>query len=199
MKSEIEVMYVVRVPPLGKLVVKTTHGQFQHISQVRDEALKRRLMVAIGELVVFADGYEALESAGVAPPLSSDVPINKEPVHPSLEQRQATFLASLQRERDVMYLADSESSGSEHPVGPRESDRTGDTGPLSIVGQINPILKKHVEANENLRGRKIELEQDPSGGLLIEVDGKFYSRPDEIEDPEVRSVIRAALREWDSS
>ncbi len=199
MENEVEVMRVIRVPPMGKLVILVGNNRFQQISQVRDPAVKQRLMAAIGELVVFADGYEALEAAGVAPPVSAELPKSDEPVDQSLEARQATFLASLERERDVMYLTDAESSGSEHPVGVIESDRKGGTGPLSIVGQINPILKKHIAENENLKGRKIELEQDPSGGLFIEVDGKYYRRPDEIDDPDVRLVLRAALKEWDSS
>jgi hypothetical protein len=199
MDNEVEVMRVVRVPPMGKLVILVGKNRFQQISQVRDPGVKHRLLAAIGELVVFADGYEALEAAGVAPPVSSELPKSDLPVSHSLEERQAAFLASLERERDVMYLSDAESSGSVHPVGVSESDRKGGTGPLSIVGQINPILKKHIAGNENLQGRKIELEQDPSGGLFIEVDGKYYRRPDEIDDPDVRHVLRAALKEWDSS
>lgn len=54
-------------------------------------------------------------------------------------------------------------------------------------------------ADDKLKGRDIELQVDPAGGLRIDVDGKIYKRPDEIEDPDVRRVIRAALKEWDSS
>ena len=199
MEAEIEVMNVVRVPPLGKLLVKVGKGRYQHISEVKDAEVRQRLMAAIGELVVFADGYESLESAGVAPPLSTQIPSSSKPVSPSLEQRQAEFLESLQRERDKLYATSVESPGSEHPKGPGEDVRTGFTGPLSIVGQVNPILKRHVAADEKLRGRKVELQADPAGGLLIEVDGVFYKRPDEIDDPDVKRVIRAALKEWDRS
>lgn len=198
MEAEVEVMYVVRIPPLGKLMVKVGKGRYQHISEVRDVGVKQMLMAAIGELVVFADGYEALESAGVAPPLSTEVPDSSQPISPSLEERQAAFLESLQQEQDVLYVASTESREIEYPVGTGESDKTGYTGPLSIVGQINPLLKNHVAADEKVKGRNIELGVDSAGGLLIEVDGIYYKRPDEIEDPDVRRVIRAALKEWDS-
>lgn len=194
MEAEVEVMNVVRVPPLGKLMVKVGNGWYQHISEVNDAEVRQRLMAAIGELVVFADGYEALESAGLAPPLSTEVPSLDQPVSPSLEQRQTEFLKSLQRERDLLYATNAESLDSEHPMG---TERTGFTGPLSLVGQVNPILKKHVAADDKLQGRNIKLHVDPAGGLLIEVDGNYYKRPDEIEDPDVRRVIRAALKEWD--
>lgn len=199
MEAEIEVMHVVRVPPLGKLLVKVGKGRYQHISEVRDAEVRQRLMAAIGELVVFADGYEALESAGVAPPLSTEVPGSSQPVSPSLEERQAAFLESLRREQDMLYVAGTETPESEHPEATGESERTGHTGPLSIVGQINPILKKHVAADDKVQGRNIELGVDSAGGLLIKVDGIYYKRPDEIEDLDVRRVIRAALKEWDSS
>jgi hypothetical protein len=150
-------------------------------------------------LVVFADGYEALQSAGVAPPLSIEVASQERPVSPSLEKRQAEFLESLQRERDKLYATDMEGTEGENFTSPGADVRTGYTGPLSIVGQVNPILKRHVAADDKLKGREIELQVDPAGGLRIDVDGKFYKRPDEIEDPDVRRVIRAALKEWDSS
>ncbi len=198
MENEVEVMRVVRVPPMGKLLVKVDNLRLQNISQVRDPALKQRLLTAIGELIVFADGYEALEAAGVAPPLVQKAAETGQELSPSVEQRQAEFLASLERERDVMYLTDAEVSGSEHPVGAKESDRKGDTGPLSIVGQINPLIRKHAAANPDLKGRNIELLQQPGGSLLIKVDDKYFEKPDDIDDVDVRRVIRAALKEWDS-
>ena len=197
MEAEIQVMNVVRVPPLGKLMVEVGQERYQHISEVKDTEIRQRLLAAIGELVVFADGYEALESAGVAPPLSTEVASQERPVSPSLEKRQTEFLESLQQERDRLYAADIESTEREDLGG--GDVRTGYTGPLSIVGQVNPILKRHVAADEKLQGRNIELLVDPAGGLRIEVDGTFYKRPDEIEDPDVRRVLRAALKEWDSS
>jgi len=197
MENEINVMQVLRVPPLGKIEVRVGERRFQHISEVEEPAMKQRLMAAIGELVVFADGYEALESAGLAPPLAIEVAESGQEVSESIEKRQAEFLSSVELERDVMYLTDAESSGSVHPVGTRPTDRTGDTGPLSIAGQINPLIQKHVAANPNLAGRTIELEQDAAGTLTIEVDGKYYERPDQIEEPEVRRAIQAALKEWD--
>lgn len=199
MESEIEVLNVVRVPPMGKLMVRVGKEKYQHISQVKDPEIRQRLMTAIGELVVFADGYEALEAEGVAPPLSTEIREKKPIVSQSLEERQAEFLTSLQQEASELYASDTEHSASEYAVGAIESDRTGDTGPLSIVGQINPILRKHVAADENLQGRKIELDQDAKGGLIIQVDERYFKRPDEIEDPDVRRVLRAALKEWDST
>lgn len=199
MEAEIEVMNVVRIPPLGKLMVKIGRGRYQHISEVKDAEIRQRLMAAIGELVVFADGYEALVSAGVAPPVSSEVASHDRPVSPSLERRQAEFLESLQRERDRLYTTNIESTEGENLAASGGDVRTGYTGPLSIVGQVNPILRRHIAADEKLQGRDIELQVDPAGGLRIDVDGKKYKRPDEIEDPDIRRVIRAALKEWDSS
>ncbi len=159
-------------------------------------------MAAIGELVTFADGYTALEEAGLAPPLSAESANEASEAsseNEKLEQKQAAFLESLEIERDVMYVEDAEVSGSIHPVGTQETDRQGDTGPLSIAGLINPILQKHVDAEPKLTGRTVKLETEANGGLYILVDGQVFKRPEDIPDNDVRKVLRAALKEWDST
>ncbi len=156
-------------------------------------------MVAIGELVTFADGYSTLLDAGLAPPLSAEIASEATSEDEKLEQQQLAFVESLKLERDVMYVEDAEVSGSVHPVGLEETDLIGDTGPLSIAGLINPILQKHVNAEPELEGRSIRLASEANGGLYIVVDGQVYQRPEDIPDIEVRKVLRAALKEWDST
>lgn len=196
MDNEVEVMRIIRVPPMGKMVVKAGDNRYQHISQVHDDALRQRILAAIGELVTFADGYSALEDAGVAPLLSVQLDGEDED---KLEQRQQEFLESLEIERDVMYVEDVKGSSNIHPVGTQETDRGGDTGLLSVAEMINPILQKHVDSDPQLAGRTIKLESEAHGGLHIVVDGKVFQRPEEIPDNNVRKVLRAALKEWDNS
>ncbi len=199
MENEVEVMRIVRVPPMGKMVVISESNRYQHISQVPDDTLRQRIMAAIGELVTFADGYSTLLDAGLAPPLSAEIASEATSEDEKLEQQQLAFVESLKLERDVMYVEDAEVSGSVHPVGLEETDLIGDTGPLSIAGLINPILQKHVNAEPELEGRSIRLATEANGGLYIVVDGQVYQRPEDIPDIEVRKVLRAALKEWDST
>ncbi len=192
MENEVEVMRVIRVPPRGKLVVEVGENRYEKITDIEKEPLGRFLLTAIGELVIFANGYSTLVNAGVAPPIAEGE-AGSANFSKSLEERQALFLASLEEQRAAELARPAATIVEEEPVEEAPSE------PVSIVEQINPILKKHVDADPGLQGRKIYLEDDPTGGLSIKVDGRLYERPEQIEDNQVRKVIAAALREWDSS
>ncbi len=45
---------------MGKLVVEVNKKRYEAMDAVEDESVKRLLMAAIGELIVFTDGYETL-------------------------------------------------------------------------------------------------------------------------------------------
>lgn len=191
MENEVEVMRVIRVPPRGKLVVQIGGERFEQLNEVQNEAVGRRVMAAIGELVVFANGYQRLVSAGVAPPISAGSE-SPDGYAESLEERQAAFMASLEKQRQLDLLT----PATEPAV--TESDEEDESEPLSIVEQINPLLQKYIAADPELIGRNINLENEPTGGLLIKVDGRLYERPEQIEDANVRKALADALREWDS-
>lgn len=200
MNDEIEVMRIVRVPPMGSLVVVVGDKRFTKLAQVDDDAEKHRLLAAIGELIVFADGYDALVSAGVAPPAAGPTKAPAQ-IASSLEERRAAFLSSLERQNDIS----SSSSG----LAATESQLTGATGRdskstsdpvqnLDIVSQIDAILQKHVASDPKLSGRKIRLEQSPAGGLRINVDGTYFERPGDVSEIGVKIALKAALQEWEA-
>lgn len=97
MRDEIEVMQVVRVPPMGKLVIEADGKRFENLNEIQSEKVKQRVLAAIGELITFAGGYRALEYAGLAPPLEPPQgraarEAEEEPLTPAQE----AFLASLE-------------------------------------------------------------------------------------------------------
>lgn len=193
MDNEIEVMRIVRIPPRGQLVVQVGENRFNQISEISNEALGRRVLAAVGELVVFANGYDALVTAGVAPPLSTGGGGQGAPYAETLEERQAAFLAALEEQRDAELAA--------VPVeaAPKPVVEEAEAEVLSIVDQINPLLQKQVNLNPELRGRDIHLEEQADGGLSICVEGQLYARPEQIEDIRIRKAIAAALKEWDAT
>jgi len=186
MRNELEVMRVFRVPPLGKIVVELGGNRYLNLSEISGPEVKRRVLAAIGDLVVFAEGYQKLVDADVAPPLTS---VTRTP-SPALPQT-----------RD---LAPSPQPVSQKP--PTPPSRPTPTGPLpdvaiatmvNIASQIDEILQRHIAADPALAQRSIHLKQSANGGLIIEVDAHAYKRPNEIEDPVVREVIKRALKEWE--
>jgi len=178
MDNEMVVMSVVRVPPMGKLLVESLGVRYESLAEVPDGAVRRMVTAAIAELVVFAGGYDKLVQAGLAPPLAGETSVPA-----TMEERQAAFESAVARQMEE-YLTESAPAPD-----PEE--------PLSIPDQINPLIEKHLAANPQLAGRTVRLEQDLKGNLRVLCDGVAYERPDLIEDPAIRRTIRAALSEWD--
>ena len=71
MQNEIEIMQILRVPPMGKLVVSFNNQRYESINQVPDAKVRQLMQAAIGELITFAGSYQKLVDAGVAPPLNT--------------------------------------------------------------------------------------------------------------------------------
>jgi hypothetical protein len=217
MKNEIEMMRVLRVPPLGKLVVDANEERYAALTDVTNPKVRQRLLAAIGELVDFCGGYNVLEDAGVVPQLTPTPPKQIEEPEPSLStgqlRQQEAFLTELEKQvaaeknkpakKGGMFGSGSSAKDAQPLV---EITETGDVKPsvvapkqLSIAEQIDLILQRQIKANPEMMNRGIRLEQSPTGGLQILADGKQYEKPADIEDVAVQGIIKTAVKEWNST
>lgn len=197
MNKEVEVMRVIRIPPLGKLVVEYRGKRYELISEVAEENVKQFLLTAVGELIAFSGGYQQLVNEGLAPPIvpaAQPRPIGES--DESLTEQQARFLAGLEASRDAMVAEKKRPPSVALPGIPRVSAQPSQA--LNPVEQIDRILQRYVEADPELENRSIHLVQHPAGGLQIDVDGKRYQRPSEIEDQRIQVLIKKAIKEWES-
>jgi hypothetical protein len=220
MKNEIEMMRVLRVPPLGKLVIDANEERYANLAEVTNPKIRQRILAAIGELVDFSGGYGVLEAAGVVPQLSPPAPRPTEEYEMAeaseLKEQQAAFLARLEQQveaeknkprksgRSATILGGATTASSALPL--VEISETGDVRPaatapkqLTIAEQIDLILQRHIATHPEMANRGIRLEQNPTGGLQILVDGKRYEKPGDIEDTAVQGVIKVAVKEWNST
>ncbi|MCA9939093.1 MAG: hypothetical protein KC418_10635 [Anaerolineales bacterium] len=187
MDRELEVMTALRLPPLGKLVVKVGNHRYEKLEELPVGPLRQRVLAAIGELVSFAGGYDTLVEAGLAPAIRpTETP-------EAIQERQEAFLQTL-------------SAPSEEPATPtsRRPSLTGRATPpppppmqTDIAAQINAILQRHLQATPEMAGRRVRLIGGASGTLQIEVDGRFYASPGQIPDSAVQLLLKKALRDWD--
>ncbi|WP_420630961.1 hypothetical protein [Candidatus Leptofilum sp.] len=201
MQNEIEIMRVLRMPPMGKLVVSFNENKYENISDVSEANVRQLMQAAIGELITFAGGYQNLVDAGVAPPLASPQTQTAVPNSPENEDAQR-FLDRMEEERDALK------SSARPPQPPsvfanlRRRPATTEASAnkmLSLVEQVDEILQHHLQTEPELAQRSIHLVQDSSGGLIIEVDGRRYERPREIDDPRIQIMIKRALKEWEAT
>lgn len=203
MQNEIEIMHILRVPPMGKLVVSFNGHRYEAINQVSEAKVRQLMQAAIGELISFAGGYQTLVDAGVAPPLNMANLPKKATLasQPQETEEAADFVNRMEQERDEI-----KSAGLKPGVSllanlrPRPARNEASANKmLSLVEQVDAILQRYLLAEPDLAERKIHLIQDPGGGLSIEVDGKQYQRPRDIDDPRIQLLIKRALKEWEST
>ncbi len=200
MQNEIEIMRILRVPPMGKLVVSFNNQRYATIDEVSEANVRQLLKTAIGELITFAGGYDKLVEAGVAPPLSAAPPATPSASPPSESDDAERFLNHLEHEKEVIKASGPKPSPS-LLTNMRRRPATSATSAnkmLSLVEQVDAILQRHLAAEPRLAERKIHLVQDAKGGLIIDVDGKRYERPRDIEDAQIQLMIKRALKEWES-
>lgn len=184
MRKEMEVMRVLRVPPLGKVVVDLGGNRYMNLAEIPEPEVKRRILAAIGDLLVFAGGYQKLVDADVAPPLMAATP----PTAPVMVQT-----------RDLTPSEPPQNEKSVAPTNTGPLTETASSTMVSIASQIDEILQQHLSKDPALANRSIHLKQSSSGGLIIVVDGQSFKRPNEIEEKAVRDVIKHALKEWERS
>jgi hypothetical protein len=195
--SDIEVLRVIRKPPLGKLIVEINSVQYENLADIPSASARQRILAAVGDLIVFVDGYNILVQAGLAPPVSSADPTGQA-FPPSVTEREATFKTELARQRYEASLAERAIA---EPV-KVEQEVELDDGPdveINLVERIDVLFQKYLAADPSLQGRSAGLENVPGGGLRIRVENKYYSQPKEIEDPKVRRALMQALQEWEKA
>ena len=200
MNKEINVMQVLRTPPLGKLEVVVSGKRYKSIADMSDGNLKRLILAAVGELVSFSGGYQQLVDAGFAPSLM-DAPATAKQTPPQTRE-QAAFLASLEAETQALREAPPPSPKpsllNSMRSKPKPAPALVEQEAPSIVMQIDAILQKYVQSTPSIADRTIHLEHDSEGGIQIKVDGETYRKPAEIGDPAIQICIKNALKEWNS-
>jgi hypothetical protein len=200
MQNEIEIMRILRVPPMGKLVVSFNDKRYETITELSEANVRQLMQAAIGELITFAGGYQKLVDAGVAPPLATPKPASSSTTE--VENADAErFLDNMERERDALKSSGPKPSPSlltnlrRRPA----STEASANKMMNLVEQVDAILQRHLLTDPELAERKIHLVQDANEGLIIDVDGRRYERPREIEDPRIQMMIKRALKEWEAT
>ena len=67
---------------------------------------------------------------------------------------------------------------------------------VNIAAAIEAYLQHKLRHSDDYAGRDIHVRPAVHGGVVIQVDDRFYDAVDEIEDPDVRAFISGAIQEW---
>lgn len=83
------------------------------------------------------------------------------------------------------------------PSQPKKLDPEQEFKLLSIVQQIDSVLQKKL-AGTPLENAGIRLQESPQGSVEVYIGLKKYESVDDVTDERIKSVIRAAIAEWES-
>ena len=171
----------------GSLVVQIAGQHYRRVFDIRDRETGRRLLEIINRLVAFSKGRETRE---LAAPSASPAP------EPALEARRQAFFKELtspadDRPRLSRITADPVPFRGRSPL-----ERPGIN--LNLADEIERLLQLRVDASPDFRQRAVHVRSAPDGGLRFDVDGARYTALDEIPDPQVQALLRAAISDWDA-
>ena len=79
------------------------------------------------------------------------------------------------------------------------SEATPAVSPFNLAGEINEIVQTRLKVSPLAATTIIEILSDPNGGIRIKVNGQVYSSPDDIPDPDVKTLIKDSIKEWERS
>jgi hypothetical protein len=69
--------------------------------------------------------------------------------------------------------------------------------PLTFVEDIDELVKRRIQERPDMVERFVHLEASPSGGIRIYVDRQVFEGVGDVTDPQVRTIIQEAIREWE--
>jgi len=162
---------LLRVSRTKRGIVVLVQGQrYRHLREVANSQMGHETIEALKAVLAFAEGW--LPTPRQSPPASP-----KPTVAPG------NFLDQL-RQRDKF------------------SDKTSEPsqpGPLPMVREINELVQQRLRKQPELIKQNVRLISGEDGNLCIYVGQQTFSSVGDIPDPQVQTLIRDAIREWESS
>jgi hypothetical protein len=182
-----EIMRVLRDEASGGIVVEVRGRAYSDIREITDGRVGRMVLQAIADLVKFTGGLVKLPAGK---PGSSASPPAVPPVTPASASQE-------QVEEELLRRVAAGEIGLEDDIAVRVSRPAVEPSPNDFVREINAIFQRYL--------RKAGLEGEPTnmvttdlhGGLCIKIGADYFEGPDEVTDPTIRQMIKAAVKEWE--
>ena len=211
-----EVLRLVRDRVTGALIVEVEEKRYRKLSEIKDGRVGRQVLQAAADLVRFTGVLQPRERSAtrgpmppapstlalkVAPSLEQEPPVPRTPAPPSVEREFLQSLAQQGRPEEETKLSLSPLEFFRRGFAARRAARlqSGAPAPRSFVVEIEEILQRFVRTYPSFIGKEVHVGTGPSGGIRIRVETDFYDTPDDIPDPEIRGIIKAAIQEWEKS
>ncbi len=174
-QDTVEVLRVFRDISDGTLIVEISGQRFTSLAELRTAALERRFLRVLEEMQRFS------KPPRQAPP--SPAPTTPPPLSEADDELPSLALGSMFRQMRRAAMGQTPPPTEPPPQ-------------LSIADEIEALLQEKLTALPAFQKRTIHVTASPSGGVLIQVDERFYEGVDEIEEDDVRLLLESVVAEW---
>jgi len=193
----LEVFRVVRMGPMGKLLVEIGGQRYSNIVDIQDGAVGRRVLLAFQELGEFvgphgawklpAMHHQAEHPAGGGPELT----VEQQEFLARLEAAPPDGVIEDRGARVVEFLQQKSS-----PAAP-ESGAASEPEVKTFVDELEELLQVRMTDRPEMSGRSVHFRSTPTGELRIEVDDRDYEAIEDIPDSEIVAELRATISDWE--
>lgn|SRR5574341_2226223 len=175
----VEALRVLRDPADGSLIVEINGQQYRHPSEITDLEAYRRLTGNVQALMSF------MMEQGVAQP-----PVHATPDQPAISTPPPPVAPPpplVSRPSQPASQAGSKKGKDDAPPAPR-----------TVAEQIEELLQYRLTLTPDLVTRSVHIRDAGTGGVAIEVDGRYYDSVADVPDTPVREFIQGVIREWEA-
>jgi hypothetical protein len=181
----------------GSLVIEIEGHRYRRLIEIRDGAVGRRLLQTINRLVAFSKGQEP-QPIPAAEPATGQAPTDLVAAPVAAELLEDEYEAVIEEIRQEERSEPPKSRITADPIPFRRRSLADDAGlTLDLAGEIDRLVQIRVQSSETVGRRHVRVANAPDGTLRFDVDGISYAALDEIPDEGVRSLIRAAISDWE--
>ena len=200
-----EMMRVLRNPDTGRVMVEVEGRRYEHIREIEDAQVGRRVLWAIADLIRFTGGVatnpQAVRSASAAVDWEEGTPAPVPGTGRAWSPPPAMSPAAMPPTSGAgasppTSLSQSMRAFFQRGFSPAPSGSAA-PAPNSFVEQIEVILQRRLGALDTPLPHEVHIQSGPEQRLQIQVGREVYGSVDEVADPQVRALIQAAVSEWE--
>lgn len=166
----------------GGLAVFVQGQRYRHLQKITDPKVGRETIEALKSVLTFAEGWL---------PSTQQQPASSSPPAPDVDQ--ATFIRQL---RQTPPPSPPKPTGLRGML-PKQAPHSM-LERLTFVSEIDDMVQQRLEERPDLARHRIRLTANKVG-LSIQVDQQTFDAVDDIPDPQIKALIRDAIREWEGS
>jgi hypothetical protein len=213
-----EIMRVLRDEDTEAIVVEIEGRRYRQLVEIQDGRIGNQVLGAIADLIKFTGGI--VRGQWAATPVPTSVPTEERPPQPQVVEPasppRAETVEPPGSDAEEAFLHRLREGNLQISETPAEKTQPGIMGYFTrrrkpqvaaeeagaggtFIDEIEEILQRMISAAPTPLSKEVHVGTGPEGSLQIQVGNRYFSSADEVPDPAIRDLIKAAVKEWERS